>query len=231
MKATGIVRRIDDLGRVVIPKEIRRTMRIREGDPLEIYTTRDGEVIFKKYSLIGGLEEFAAQFCDTLSRSTDFSAAVTDRDAVIAMAGAGKKELLGKPLSPELERIMAGRGLYCGEGVAVSEEDNGYRAAVAAPILCEGDVLGAVLFLSPDGRTAGETECKLAQTVAAFLGNNMERSKRPCGFATGSFSACQRTPAFGPYREISPQRPHRPRTSLRAGGRALDSSAKSSRFR
>ena len=94
MKATGIVRRIDDLGRVVIPKEIRRTMRIREGDPLEIYTTRDGEVIFKKYSLIGGLEEFAAQFCDTLSRSTDFSAAVTDRDAVIAMAGAGKKELL-----------------------------------------------------------------------------------------------------------------------------------------
>ena len=147
---------------------------ISNGDPLEIYTTRDGEVIFKKYSLIGGLEEFAAQFCDTLSRSTDFSAAVTDRDAVIAMAGAGKKELLGKPLSPELERIMAGRGLYCGEGVAVSEEDNGYRAAVAAPILCEGDVLGAVLFLSPDGRTAGETECKLAQTVAAFLGKNME---------------------------------------------------------
>ena len=147
---------------------------ISSGDPLEIYTTRDGEVIFKKYSLIGGLEEFAAQFCDTLSRSTDFSAAVTDRDAVIAMAGAGKKELLGKPLSPELERIMAGRGLYCGDGVAVSEEDNGYRAAVAAPILCEGDVLGAVLFLSPDGRTAGETECKLAQTVAAFLGKNME---------------------------------------------------------
>ena len=89
--------------------------------------------------------------------STDFSAAVTDRDAVIAMAGAGKKELLGKSLSPELERIMAERGLYCGEGVAVSEEDNDYRAAVAAPILCEGDVLGAVLFLSPDGRTAGET--------------------------------------------------------------------------
>ena len=111
MKATGIVRRIDDLGRVVIPKEIRRTMRIREGDPLEIYTTRDGEVIFKKYSLIGGLEEFAAQFCDTLSRSTDFSAAVTDRDAVIAIAGAGKKELLGKPVSPALEQVMDQRGL------------------------------------------------------------------------------------------------------------------------
>ena len=165
MKATGIVRRIDDLGRVVIPKEIRRTMRIREGDPLEIYTTRDGEVIFKKYSLIGGLEEFAAQFCDTLSRSTDFSAAVTDRDAVIAIAGAGKKELLGKPVSPALEQVMDQRGLYCGEGVAVSDENEQFRAAVAAPILCGGDVLGAVLFLSPDGKPAGETECKLAQTV------------------------------------------------------------------
>ena len=83
MKATGIVRRIDDLGRVVIPKEIRRTMRIREGDPLEIYTTKEGEVIFKKYSLLGGLEDFAAQFCDTLSRSTDFTAAITDRDSII----------------------------------------------------------------------------------------------------------------------------------------------------
>ena len=100
-----------------------------------------------------------------------------DADLVIECVAenmAVKKELLGKPLSPELERIMAGRGLYCGEGVAVSEEDNGYRAAVAAPILCEGDVLGAVLFLSPDGKPAGETECKLAQTVASFLGKHME---------------------------------------------------------
>ena len=174
MKATGIVRRIDDLGRVVIPKEIRRTMRIREGDPLEIYTTRDGEVIFKKYSLIGGLEEFAAQFCDTLSRSTDFSAAVTDRDAVIAIAGAGKKELLGKPVSPALEQVMDQRGLYCGEGVAISDENEQFRAAVAAPILCGGDVLGAVLFLSPDGKPAGETECKLAQTVESFMVKHME---------------------------------------------------------
>ena len=142
--------------------------------PLEIYTTRDGEVIFKKYSLIGGLEEFAAQFCDTLSRSTDFSAAVTDRDAVIAIAGAGKKELLGKPVSPALEQVMDQRGLYCGEGVAVSDENEQFRAAVAAPILCGGDVLGAVLFLSPDGKPAGETECKLAQTVASFLGKHME---------------------------------------------------------
>ena len=147
---------------------------ISSGDPLEIYTTRDGEVIFKKYSLIGGLEAFASQFCDTLNRSTDFSAAVTDRDAVIAIAGTGKKELLGKPVSAALEEVMDGRGLYCGEGVAVSDDNETFRAAVAAPILCEGDVLGSVLFLSPEGKPAGETECKLAQTVASFLGKNME---------------------------------------------------------
>ena len=145
MKATGIVRRIDDLGRVVIPKEIRRTMRIREGDPLEIYTTREGEVIFKKYSLLGGLEDFAAQFCDALNRTSGFTAAVTDRDAVIAITGAGKRELLGKSLSD-----------------------------VAAPILCEGDVLGLVLFLSAEGQVPGEGEYKLAQTVSAFLGRHME---------------------------------------------------------
>ena len=164
MKATGIVRRIDELGRVVIPKEIRRTMRIREGDPLEIYTTRDGEVIFKKYSLIGGLEDFAAQFCDTLSRNTDFTAAVTDRDGIVAVAGAGKRELLGKNLSPQLEQ----------ERLPVSESTGQYAAAVAAPILCGGDVLGLVLFVSAEDRLPGEGEYKLAQAVAGFLGKHME---------------------------------------------------------
>ena len=156
------------------PDKVFRVNVISNGDPLEIYTTRDGEVIFKKYSLISGLEDFAAQFCDTLSRSTDFTAAVTDRDAVIAIAGAGKRELLGKRVSADLEHIMSDRGLYCGPGVAASEENDQFRATVAAPILCEGDVLGAVLFLTADDRTGGETECKLAQTVAAFLGKNME---------------------------------------------------------
>ena len=178
MKATGIVRRIDDLGRVVIPKEIRRTMRIREGDPLEIYTTKDGEVIFKKYSLLGGLEDFAAQFCDTLSHSTEFTAAVTDRDAIIAVAGVGKRELLGKTISEPLERIMEDRQVWLWdsseEQVAACEGLAVFTAAVAAPILCEGDVLGLVLFLTSDDRAAGETEYKLAQTVAAFLGKNME---------------------------------------------------------
>ena len=168
----------DDLGRVVIPKEIRRTMRIREGDPLEIYTTREGEVIFKKYSLIGGLEDFAAQFCDVLNRSSGFTAAVTDRDAIIAITGSGKRELLGKALSDVLAQVMEQRSIYqyqgSGRPLPVSDSSDRYTVAVAAPILCEGDVLGLVLFLSSDAQIPGEGEYKLAQTVSAFLGRHME---------------------------------------------------------
>ena len=178
MKATGIVRRIDDLGRVVIPKEIRRTMRIREGDPLEIYTSRDGEVIFKKYSLMGGLDDFAAQLCETMSRSTGAICAVTDRDSVIAVAGGAKRELLGKPLSDVLAQVMEQRSIYQYQGsgrlLPVSDSSDRYTVAVAAPILCEGDVLGLVLFLSSDAQIPGEGEYKLAQTVSAFLGRHME---------------------------------------------------------
>ena len=169
MKATGIVRRIDDLGRVVIPKEIRRTMRIREGDPLEIYTSKDGEVIFKKYSLMGGVDEFAAQLCDTLSKSTGTSVAVTDRDSVIAAAGSARRDLIGKRISPQLEQIMEDRGIYR----AVSLDR--YCATIAAPIISEGDALGLVVFIGTEGEsTAGETEYKLAQAVAGFLGKHME---------------------------------------------------------
>ena len=178
MKATGIVRRIDDLGRVVIPKEIRRTMRIREGDPLEIYTSRDGEVIFKKYSLLGGLDDFAAQFCETLSKSAGVPAAVTDRDSVIAVAGGGKRELLGKRLSSELEQIMEERKIYQQKDrercVFVTDTGDRFCASVAAPIIAEGDVLGLVLFITDGEKTTGETEYKLAQTIAAFLGKHME---------------------------------------------------------
>ena len=179
MKATGIVRRIDDLGRVVIPKEIRRTMRIREGDPLEIYTSRDGEVIFKKYSLLGGVEDFAVQLCETMSRSTGSICAVTDRDTVIAVAGGGKRELLGKRITAELEQIMENRRIYqyTGESspIPVSDQSATLMTQVAAPILAEGDLLGLVLFIgtSPDTAT-GDTELKLAQTIAAFLGRHME---------------------------------------------------------
>ena len=179
MKATGIVRRIDELGRVVIPKEIRRTMRIREGDPLEIYTSRDGEVIFKKYSLLGGVEDFAAELCETMSRSTGSVCAVTDRDTIIAVAGGSKRELMGKRITPELEEIMEGRKIYQysgdGRAIPVSEGLDTLTAAVAAPILAEGDLLGLVLFISTSpGAVTGEPEFKLAQTIAAFLGRHME---------------------------------------------------------
>lgn len=179
MKATGIVRRIDDLGRVVIPKEIRRTMRIREGDPLEIYTSREGEVIFKKYSLLGGVEDFAAELCETMSRSTGSVCAVTDRDTVIAVAGGSKRELMGTRITPELEQIMESRKIYqyTGEGqpLQVTEGIDSLLTTVAAPILAEGDLLGLVLFISSDpAAVTGDTEYKLAQTIAAFLGRHME---------------------------------------------------------
>ena len=177
MKATGIVRRIDDLGRVVIPKEIRRTMRIREGDPLEIYTDTDGQVIFKKYSPMGELSEFAAQICDALHKTTGGIAAVCDRDAVIAVAGGGKRELLDRRISRELEELMSTRGQYAADSctLPVVDTDERYAVAVAAPILSEGDVLGCVLFVAGHGDgPAGETERKLAQAVSGFLGKQME---------------------------------------------------------
>lgn len=152
---------------------------ISDGDPLEIYTSREGEVIFKKYSLLGGVEDFAAELCETMSRSTGSVCAVTDRDTVIAVAGGGRRELLGKRITPELEQIMEGRRIYQytgeGEPVRVTEGAEALRAAVAAPILAEGDLLGLVLFVSGDsGAVTGDTEFKLAQTIAAFLGRHME---------------------------------------------------------
>ena len=179
MKATGIVRRIDDLGRVVIPKEIRRTMRIREGDPLEIFTDKDGEVIFKKYSPIGELSDFAAQICDSLHRSTDAVAAVCDRDAVIAVAGGGKRELLEKRVSPELEQLMESRRVYRHQAGAptlpIVDGDGPFSVAVAAPVVSEGDLMGCVLFAqAKNSPPASEVEYKLAETVAGFLGRQME---------------------------------------------------------
>lgn len=178
MKATGIVRRIDDLGRVVIPKEIRRTMRIREGDPLEIYTDKDGEVIFKKYSPIGELSDFAAQICDSLHKSTDAIAAVCDRDTVIAISGGARRELLDKRISAELEHIMESRGTYRYDGtgcVSVSDGDERFCVSVAAPVISGGDVMGCVMFVCPQNcAPCTDIEYKLAQTVANFLGKQME---------------------------------------------------------
>ena len=178
MKATGIVRRIDDLGRVVIPKEIRRTLRIREGDPLEIYTEKDGEVIFKKYSPMGELSGFAGEICESLYKSTGTVTAVCDRDSVIAVAGGGKKELLDKPISRALEEIMENRKAVRTEPGSRQprpvDAEAGFAVSAAAPILAEGDVLGCVMFLGRPGSECTELEFKLAQTVAGFLGRQME---------------------------------------------------------
>lgn len=180
MKATGIVRRIDDLGRVVIPKEIRRTMRIREGDPLEIYTSRDGEVIFKKYSLLGGVEDFASHLCETMSRSTRQHLR-RDRPRHHYCRGRWRPSV-SSPASGFLRSWS--RSWRAAESISLPERDQALpvsdstdklAATVAAPILAEGDLLGLVLFISPVPAAAtGDAEYKLAQTIAAFLGRHME---------------------------------------------------------
>jgi len=179
MKATGIVRRIDDLGRVVIPKEIRRTLRIREGDPLEIYTEKDGEVIFKKYSPMGDLSDFAAQICDSIGKNTGRIAAVADRDSIIALAGAPRRDLLDKRNSQDLEHLMEQRKPYryvAGDTMLrASEASERYFLGVAAPIISEGDLMGCVLLLMEEkDEPMDESDQKLAQTIAGFLGQQME---------------------------------------------------------
>ena len=179
MKATGIVRRIDDLGRVVIPKEIRRTLRIREGDPLEIYTEKDGEVIFKKYSPMGDLTDFAAQICDSIGKNTGHIAVVSDRDSIIAVAGAPRRELMDKRCSQELERLMEGRQIYQhkpgAETIPLCADGTAFHVGTAAPILSEGDVLGCVIFAEDgESQSPDEIDYKLAQAAAAFLGKHME---------------------------------------------------------
>ena len=179
MKATGIVRRIDDLGRVVIPKEIRRTMRIREGDPLEIYTDKEGGVVFKKYSLMGGVVEFAGQLSDSLSRTLGKPAVITDRDNCIAVSGVPRRELMDKAISQELEQLMEGRQIYqykTGEApIPLCEGEERFFLSTAAPILSEGDVLGCVVFAGQENDLEGtEVDYKLAQSMASFLGRHME---------------------------------------------------------
>ncbi|GGJ08910.1 stage V sporulation protein T [Alicyclobacillus cellulosilyticus] len=179
MKATGIVRRIDDLGRVVIPKEIRRTLRIREGDPLEIFVDRDGEVILKKYSPIGELGDFAKEYAESLADATGHVAIITDRDIIIAVAGASKKEYLEKPISEDVEQAMEERKVVVngtpGEYSVVRDRPE-RMARVIAPIIAAGDPIGAVILLSREAEAKmGDLERKLAETAAGFLGKQMEQ--------------------------------------------------------
>ncbi len=179
MKATGIVRRIDDLGRVVIPKEIRRTMRIREGDPLEIYTDNDGEVIFKKYSPIGELSPHSMQYAEVLCKSTGYPALICDRDHIVAASGVSKKEYLERRITSELEALIENRENYISRTndihKFVSVEGIDRRTVAAFPIIASGDISGAVILLENDsGSYPNETEIKMAQLTADFLGRQIE---------------------------------------------------------
>lgn len=181
MKATGIVRRIDDLGRVVIPKEIRRTLRLREGTPLEIFTDREGEIILKKYSPMVELTSFAVQYADAMAQATGMMVCITDRDQIIAVAGGSKKELLQKTVSKQLEHAINEREMIVAARedkdfiLVTTEEIEGVTAEVIAPIICEGDAIGAVALLGRDTKgKPGEMEIKLATTAAGFLGRQME---------------------------------------------------------
>ncbi|MDU2064805.1 MAG: stage V sporulation protein T [Sporomusaceae bacterium] len=187
MKATGIVRRIDDLGRVVIPKEIRRTLRIREGDPLEIYVDREGEVILKKYSPVGELGDFAKEYAEALHEAISHMVLIADRDTIVAVAGASKKEFLGKPLRLVVEKVMEDRKTvvindpeeythYYDKNSDVEAETlaNVFTAEVISPIIVEGDAIGAVIICTKQpGVVMGEMEHKLAETAAGFLAKQM----------------------------------------------------------
>ncbi len=178
MKATGIVRRIDDLGRVVIPKEIRRTLRIREGDPLEIFTENDGSVIFKKYSPIGELGEFAAWYAESMSKTLGMPACITDKDTVIAVSGISKKDVGDKRISSRIEDIMEGKSIYIASDsdskVPIIDADTSYKAGIIAPIIFDGDSIGTVALLPDDKQKISEVETKLAENAAMFLGKTME---------------------------------------------------------
>lgn len=183
MKATGIVRRIDELGRVVIPKEIRRTLRIREGDPLEIFVDREGGVILKKYSPIGELGDFAKEYAESIHRSVGRITAICDMDTVIAASGAGRKELEGKPVNEALEAVIVSRKRTVAESakgdtlipVTAENGDPGYAAELIVPITASGDPIGAVILLSKEeGANFSESDIKVCETAASFMGKQME---------------------------------------------------------
>lgn len=178
MKATGIVRRIDDLGRVVIPKEIRRTLRIREGDPLEIFVDRDGEVILKKYSPISELGDFAKEYAEALFTSIDHGVLICDRDEYIAVAGESKKEYMNKGIGAVIEKAMQERTTatinQAGSVELVEDKEEDVQAYVVSPIIASGDPIGCVIIVSRNDGELSKVEEKAAETAANFLARQME---------------------------------------------------------
>lgn len=181
MKATGIVRRIDDLGRVVIPKEIRRTLRVREGEPLEIFTDREGQIILKKYSPIGELGDFAKQYAEVLAQVSGITVGITDKDLFIAASGPRRREIQDKEISKELEQRIHGRLSVSAKKqerdyvpLTQDREEKSFAWEFIAPIISEGDAIGAVVFLGAEERMPEESDKKLAAAAAGFLGRQME---------------------------------------------------------
>ncbi|MBR6534882.1 MAG: AbrB/MazE/SpoVT family DNA-binding domain-containing protein [Clostridia bacterium] len=180
MKATGIVRRIDDLGRVVIPKEIRRTLRIREGEPLEIFTDKDGEVIFKKYSHMAQLSGFATDCVESINKASGLCIAVCDRDEIVALAGASKKELSDRKISRELEELMEKRKTFAFNGESAKLyicPDSRYHIVCASPIISGGDVSGCVCIIAKDSESdpaCSDVELKLTLSACNFLSRHLE---------------------------------------------------------
>jgi len=183
MKATGVVRRIDDLGRVVIPKEIRKVHRIKEGDPLEIFTDKEGEIILKKYSPIGELTEFASTYADTISKTTGHITCITDKDTVIAVSGGSKKDFLEKNLSKELEEVLENKEVFKSKenneiSIPITQNEGReriYNSQVIYPIITDGDVVGSVIILAKEpNKKMGDVEDKIAQSAAGFLGTHLE---------------------------------------------------------
>lgn len=181
MKATGIVRRIDDLGRVVIPKEIRRTLRIREGEPMEIFTGREGEIVLKKYSPLEDLGNLAREYVQAMAQTLGYLVCVSDHDQIVAAGGPGQQEYQGKMISKELEEAIQNRESVWADGksrewIAVMKEEREKTGSrIIQPIIAAGDAIGAVMILNrKDERPLTETEKKLAQIAAGFLGRQLE---------------------------------------------------------
>lgn len=187
MKSTGVVRRIDDLGRVVIPKEIRKVLRIKEGAPLEIFTDKEGEIILKKYSPIGELTEFATSYAYTIAKTTGHIACITDTDTVIAVSGGSKKDFLEKNLSKELEEVMENKEIFKSKenneiAIPVTQNEGReriYNSQVIYPIISDGDVIGSVILIAKEPtKQMGEAEDKVAQSAAGFLRKSFRNLKR-----------------------------------------------------
>lgn len=180
MKATGIVRKIDDLGRVVIPKEIRKNLRIREGDPLEIYIEKSGEIVLKKYAPMGDMLEIATQYAETLSKTSNFSACITDMETIIAVSGVPKNEYLARCISEHVINVMEERAIWSTLDDSVmpiveGENTAKYKSQIIAPIICDADAIGTVILFSSDFKQKiTNVEYKLVQSAASFLGKQME---------------------------------------------------------